>query len=69
LGLLFGSAIKLKLFQRRHRYLLGHTDIAITAKFYTDATLDDLRDAMETTAAATQVELPALELKKEEGEQ
>lgn len=33
--------------------LLGHTDIAITAKFYTDATLEDLRAAMETTAIDT----------------
>ncbi len=33
--------------------LLGHSDIAITARFYTDATLDDLRGAMEATGAAT----------------
>jgi integrase len=32
--------------------ILGHADIAITAKFYTDATLEDMRGAMETTAAA-----------------
>lgn len=32
--------------------ILGHSDIAITAKFYTDATLEDQRAAMETTAAA-----------------
>lgn len=30
--------------------LLGHTDIAVTAKFYTDATVEDLRAAMEATA-------------------
>jgi len=33
--------------------ILGHTDIAITAKFYTDATVDDMRSAMETTASST----------------
>jgi hypothetical protein len=31
----------------------SHTDIAITAKFYTDATVDDMRSAMETTASST----------------
>lgn len=47
--------------------LLGHTDIAITAKFYTDATIEDLRAGMETTAAATP---PAqLEQQKKEGEE
>jgi len=30
--------------------ILGHTDIAITARFYTDATLEDMRAAMEATA-------------------
>jgi site-specific recombinase XerD len=30
--------------------LLGHTDVAITAKFYTDATVEDLRVAMEATS-------------------
>lgn len=30
--------------------ILGHTDIAITAKFYTDATVEDMRAAMEATA-------------------
>jgi integrase len=30
--------------------ILGHTDIAITAKFYTDATLEDMRAAMDATA-------------------
>jgi len=29
--------------------LLGHTDIAITAKFYTDANVEDLRAAMEAS--------------------
>lgn len=46
--------------------LLGHTDIAITAKFYTDATLEDLRAGMETTAAATPA--PALIEQKKESE-
>jgi site-specific recombinase XerD len=32
--------------------ILGHSDIAITAKFYTDALVDDMRAAMEKTAAA-----------------
>jgi integrase len=48
--------------------LLGHTDIAITAKFYTDATLEDLRTAMETTAAAG-APAPLLIEQKKEGEQ
>ena len=30
--------------------ILGHSDIAITAKFYTDATVEDMRAAMEATA-------------------
>lgn len=30
--------------------LLRHSDVAITAKFYTDALVDDIRDALETTA-------------------
>lgn len=30
--------------------ILGHTDIAITAKFYTDANVEDMRAAMEATA-------------------
>jgi len=46
--------------------LLGHTDIAITAKFYTDATLEDLRSAMELTTQASPVALPMLEFKKTE---
>ena len=33
--------------------ILGHSDIAITARFYTDALVDDMRAAMETTAAAS----------------
>ena len=45
--------------------LLGHTDIAITAKFYTDATLEDLRGAMETTAQAQPAAPTLLEHKKE----
>jgi integrase len=47
--------------------LLGHTDIAITARFYTDATLEDLRSAMELTAQALPVAPPMLEFKKTEG--
>lgn len=50
----------LKLVQK----LLGHSDIAITAKFYTDATLEDMRAGMETTAAAASAP-PMLEPKKE----
>lgn len=38
----------LKLVQK----LLGHTDIATTAKFYTDATLEDLRAGMEATSSS-----------------
>jgi integrase len=30
--------------------ILGHTDITITAKLYTDATVEDMRAAMEATA-------------------
>ena len=37
----------------RYGKVLGHSDIAITAKFYTDAPVDDMRAAMETTAAAS----------------
>ena len=33
--------------------ILGHSDIAIKAKFYTDATVEDIRQAMERTADAT----------------
>jgi site-specific recombinase XerD len=38
--------------------ILGHTDIAITAKFYTDATVDDMRSAMEATAFRALKPLP-----------
>ncbi|WP_224497137.1 tyrosine-type recombinase/integrase [Bradyrhizobium septentrionale] len=34
--------------------LLGHSTIAITSEFYTDATVDDVRAAMERTAEAQQ---------------
>jgi integrase len=45
--------------------ILGHTDIAITAKFYTDATLEDMRAAMEATAPrqVEATELKAIEKK------
>jgi integrase len=46
--------------------LLGHSDIAITAKFYTDALLEDLRGAMEQTSQAPPIALPALEFKKKD---
>jgi hypothetical protein len=42
--------------------LLGHSTIAITAEFYANVTVEDVRAAMEATAAA---ELPAIELKKD----
>jgi hypothetical protein len=32
------------------RQTLGHTDIAITAEFYTDATVEEMRAAMASTA-------------------
>jgi integrase len=48
--------------------LLGHSDIAITAKFYTDALLEDLRGAMEQTSQATPIALPMLEFKKKDDE-
>lgn len=52
----------LKLVQK----LLGHTDIATTAKFYTDATLEDLRAGMEATSSPA----PAIaEQKKIEGKE
>ncbi|MEY9158272.1 tyrosine-type recombinase/integrase [Bradyrhizobium japonicum] len=43
--------------------ILGHTDIAITAKFYTDATVEDMRAAMEATAPrqVEQIEPKAIE--------
>lgn len=34
--------------------LLGHSDIGTTARFYTDALVEDVRSAMETTAAAVE---------------
>lgn len=37
---------------RATQLLLGHSDIAITAKFYTHVLLDDVRDAMEKTSKA-----------------
>jgi integrase len=43
--------------------ILGHTDIAITAKFYTDATLEDMRAAMEATAPR-QIEPSAKQLEQ-----
>ncbi|MET4721951.1 integrase [Bradyrhizobium japonicum] len=45
--------------------ILGHTDIAITSKFYTDATVEDMRAAMEATAPrqGEQIELKAIEHK------
>ena len=30
--------------------MLGHSDIATTSRFYVDALVDDVRDAMEATA-------------------
>jgi integrase len=47
--------------------ILGHTDIAITARFYTDATLEDQRAAMEATAKASATP-PAIEPKKKADE-
>jgi integrase len=48
--------------------LLGHTDIKITAQFYTDATLGDLRAAMDATSAATPSP-PLLEFKNGESQE
>lgn len=45
----------LKLVQKQ----LGHSDIATTARFYTDALVDDIRAAMELTAKASDPQLPA----------
>lgn len=45
--------------------ILGHTDIAITAKFYTDATVEDMRAAMEATAPREIAAEPKLIEKKE----
>jgi integrase len=47
--------------------ILGHTDIAITAKFYTDATVEDMRAAMEATAPR-QVEQTAPKAIEKKGE-
>jgi integrase len=44
--------------------ILGHTDIAITAKFYTDATLEDMREAMEATAPREIAPAPAKAIEK-----
>lgn len=49
--------------------ILGHTDIAITAKFYTDATVEDMRAAMESTAPREiAADAPKLLEQKTEGE-
>lgn len=48
--------------------LLGHADIAITAKFYTHVMLEDVRAAMETTAAATTAPAAALKATGEKDE-
>ncbi|MEH2569620.1 tyrosine-type recombinase/integrase [Bradyrhizobium sp. AZCC 2289] len=40
--------------------LLGHSDIAVTAKFYANVMIEDVRAAMETTAAAEQTANPAI---------
>lgn len=49
--------------------ILFHTDIAITAKFYTDATIDDMRAAMEAgSAPAIEHDAPKLLEHKKEGE-
>ncbi|MET4023803.1 tyrosine-type recombinase/integrase [Bradyrhizobium sp. S3.2.12] len=44
--------------------ILGHTDIAITAKFYTDATVEDMRAAMEATAPRTVEQIPPKAIEK-----
>lgn len=46
--------------------LLRHSDIAITAKFYTDALVEDIRDALETTAKATSTSTVAPQRKQDE---
>lgn len=48
--------------------ILGHSDIAITAKFYTDATVEDMRAAMEATAPREIAAEPKL-IEKKDGEQ
>ena len=44
--------------------LLGHSTIAITAEFYANVTVEDVRAAMEATTSAAPTELPAIEKKK-----
>ncbi|MET4716296.1 integrase [Bradyrhizobium japonicum] len=44
--------------------ILGHTDIAITAKLYTDATVEDMRAAMEATAPRTVEQIPPKAIEK-----
>jgi hypothetical protein len=39
--------------------LLGHNTIAITAEFYANVTVEDVRAAMEATTSAAPTELPA----------
>jgi integrase len=54
----------LKLVQK----LLGHTDIATTARFYTDATLEDLRAGMEAASSPAPAELePIKQIEKKGG--
>ena len=49
--------------------LLGHSTIAITAEFFANETVEDVRAAMEATATAEPTALPQLEVKaKKEGE-
>jgi site-specific recombinase XerD len=43
--------------------LLGHSTIAITAEFYANVTVEDVRAAMDATAAAEPIALPAIEEK------
>jgi site-specific recombinase XerD len=38
--------------------LLGHSTIAITAEFYANVTVEDVRSAMEATAASEPIALP-----------
>jgi hypothetical protein len=45
--------------------LLDRSDIAITAKFYADTTVEDVRAAMETTAVASKPAAPAKEVEGE----
>jgi site-specific recombinase XerC len=49
--------------------LLGHSTIAITAEFYANVTVEDVRAAMEATAAAAEpIALPPELQTKKEGE-